>query len=344
MNLQEHDSDRAAMPLNLSEDFSDYFAVRERVGICDLSHDGKYLLTGEDRTNFLQNVTSNDVRLAHGNKGIETLLLTAKGKIISDFYLYPLADAYLLTMDVVIAEKTARHFMQVRLRSKINIVAPQWGKILVAGPNAFPLLQKLYKDNLPNMEALSIFSQEQEPILCVRQPQTGEEDYHLYCRKESLQDIFTALLTLGEPFGVAKVGQSTLETLRIEAGIPRYGVDLSEEIIPIEAGLADPAISYTKGCYPGQEVVARIRTYGHVNKHRMGLLFDENVVLSGGEKVFLGDTEVGWITAGRFSPFLNKMIATAYLRTVAAISGTRVALANQKVFATVADLPFYRRG
>jgi folate-binding protein YgfZ len=319
----------------------EYIAIRERVGIADLSHDGHYLISGEDRTSFLQNLISNDVRLATGNKGIYSTLLTAKGKIIADFYLYSLAESYLLTMKSVVAEKTFEHLMRFRLRSKIDIVHPPWGKILVSGPKARPLLQKLFNGTLPEMEEPSAVV---APMLCVRQPHTGEASYYLYCRKDMQAGIWTELLSLGEQFGVATVGISTLETVRIEAGIPQYGVDLTEEIIPIEAGLEGCAISYTKGCYPGQEVVARIKTYGHVNRHRVGLILNGREAPSGGEKIFFDNVEVGWITAGTFSPFLNKPIATAYLKTSVAIVGANVVvpLAGQPVLATVTNLPFYQ--
>ncbi len=327
----------------------EYTAVRQRVGISDLSHDGKYpavavlLLSGEDRTIFLQNLISNDISLVTGTRGIYATLLTAKGKIIADLYIYPFADAYLLTIESSIAEKTIQHLMRFKFRSKINIVDPQWGKILVTGPKALLLLQKHFK--LPAMEEVSIFYEESNLTICVRQPQTGEETYHVYYPKAAHEEIWTTLLSLGEPFGVAKIGSETLDMLRIEAGIPRYGIDLTEEIIPIEAGLADSAISYTKGCYPGQEVVARIRTYGHVNKHRMGLIFNGRDAPSAGEKIFYDSVEVGWVTAGTFSPLLNKPIATAYLRTSVAIAGMEVAVAfdGQTVFATVTNLPFYHQ-
>ncbi|MBI3358677.1 MAG: aminomethyl transferase family protein [Nitrospirae bacterium] len=320
---------------------SEYLAIRERVGISDLSGDGQYLLSGEDKTSFLQNLISNDLYLAQGNRGIYTTLLTAKGRIIADFYLYPFTDAYLLTMESIIAEKTFQHLMRFRFRSKINIVNPQWRKILVAGPQARPLLQRLFKDALPEMEECSIVSQQIDPVVCVRQSQTGEEEYHLYCKKDGHEAIWAELLSLGKPFGVETIGPSALELLRMEAGIPRYGVDLTEEILPIEARLEDRAISYTKGCYPGQEVIARIKTYGHVNKRRMGLLFNGNDFPSAGEKVLRGDTQVGWITAGAFSLFLKKGIATAYIRTVAATAGTQVDVGGD--IATITNLPFYCR-
>lgn len=328
-----------------TELLSEYLAIRERVGISDLSDDGKYLISGEDRTTFLQNLISNDIHLANGNKGIYSTLLTGKGKIIADFYLYPLAEAYLLAVELGLAEKTFEHLMRVRLRSKIKIAAPPWGKILVSGPYAKTLVDKLFKDALPEMEETSIFSQEADALFCVRQPQTGEETYHLYYRQETHEEIWTALLSHGASLGVMQVGKATLALLQMEAGMPQYGVDLTEEIIPIEAGLEDRAISYTKGCYPGQEVVARIRTYGHVNKHRMGLLLDGNEIPSTGKKIFSGAVEVGWVTLGVFSPFLNRGIATAYLRTSAAVVGTELQVEgeNGPILAIVTDLPFYHQ-
>jgi folate-binding protein YgfZ len=321
----------------------EYVAVRERVGISDLSHDGQYLISGEDKTTFLQNLISNDIRLVNGNQGIYSTLLTAKGKIIADFYIYSFADSYLITLAEVVAEKVLTHLRHVQLRSKVEITNPPWGKILVSGPKAKLLLQNLTQGLFHEMGEPAIIT---TPLLCVCQPYTGEESYHLYCRKDTLPAMWSNLLLLGAPLGVLPVGSATLEVLQIEAGIPRYGVDLTEEIIPIEAGLEVSAISYTKGCYPGQEVVARIKTYGHVNWHRMGLILNGRNPPFGDEKVFLNNLEVGWVTAGTFSPFLKKPVATAYLRTSVAISGTEVVvpLEGQAVFAKVTPLPFYHRG
>ncbi len=324
----------------------EYHAVRQKGGIIDLSHDGTALLSGEERTAFLQNLISNDIHLATDKKGIFSTLLTAKGKVLSALYIYSLSDAYLMTMESGLSEKTLQHLMRFRLRSKIKIETPRWGKFLIAGPLATPFLTAFLKRTLPIQEEGSFFFQEVDPILCIRQIQTGEEDYLLFCREESLSEFFTSLLTGGAEWGLSLVGQAALEILRIEAGVPRYGLDIDESTIPIEAGLTERAISYTKGCYPGQEVVARIKTYGHVKRHLMGLLFEGTTLPRLGDRVMKGDQEMGQIRSSTYSPFLKRPIAMAYLRVEVAQSETPllVLINGVRVAAVVTKLPFYQAG
>ncbi|HLG22542.1 MAG TPA: glycine cleavage T C-terminal barrel domain-containing protein, partial [Candidatus Manganitrophaceae bacterium] len=157
--------------------------------------------------------------------------------------------------------------------------------------------------------------------------------------------LWGRLLSAGNEYGISPVGQAALETLRIEAGRPRYGTDIDEHIIPIEAGLEAEAISYTKGCYPGQEVIARIQTYGHVNKHLSGLIIEGKTLPQKGDKVFQEEKELGWITSATLSPFVGKVIAMGYLRPQISAPGTavEVEIDQTRVPAQVVERPFYRR-
>ncbi|MEK7747525.1 MAG: glycine cleavage T C-terminal barrel domain-containing protein [Nitrospirota bacterium] len=324
----------------------EYRAVRETVGIADLSDEGALLVAGADRTDFLQNLISNDIHLATEHQGIFATALTAKGKVIAAFNLYRLPDAYLLTMESSLTEKTREHLMRFKFRSKIEITAPPWGKFLVAGPHAKNLVEQLLQRKLPAMTAQSFFYQEADPTFCVRQTQTGEEEYHLYCDEKNKDDMGASLIALGVPLGAEWIGQAALDVIYLEAGLPRYGIDLSEEILPNEAGLEASAISYTKGCYPGQEVIARIKTYGHINKHRVGLILEGDQTALSGEKIFSGDQEIGRVLASNHSPFLKKPIATAFLRSAFAKEGEKVTVPIEglNTLATVTPLPFYQRG
>ncbi len=329
------------LPETYADTLLEYRAVCERVGLIDLSHDGIYLLSGEDRADFLQNIMSNDIHLATKEKGIFSTLLTAKGKVIATLHLYPLSDAFLMDIESVAVEKTIQHLTRFKLRSKIKIEKSGWGKLLVAGPNALPLLNALGWP-IPGEEEHAFIFQEADPILCIRRTETGKGDYHLYCREDALETIFTALLTQGEKWGIALVGQAALKILQMEAGVPRYGVDMDETIIPIEAGLEESAISYTKGCYPGQEVVARIKTYGHVNRHLTGLILQGQTPPQPKEKIFDGDQEIGWVTSGIYSPLCKAAIAMSYVKTAYTNPGTTVAVSvnGVRVAAVVAKRPF----
>jgi folate-binding protein YgfZ len=327
------------LPAHYGDPLSEYQTARHAVGIADLSHHGNLLIAGEDRTSFLQNLISNDVHLATSHQGIFSALLTAKGKTLSVFHLYALSDAYLMTMESVLAEKTAAHLARFRFRSKVTISTPRWGKLLLIGPQARPLLTSLLGVSPPPQ---SFLVQERDPQLCIQQTET---ESILYCREENLPAFYRTLLEAGSSLTIAPVGQAALEIIRIENGRPRYGAEMDETVIPVETGLADTVISYTKGCYPGQEVIARIKTYGHVNKHLMGLALSGVALPQSGDRVFNDQEEVGRVTSSVYSPFLKRPIALAYLKTAVAHAGQAVSVRIDETLtpAQVTTLPFYKK-
>jgi glycine cleavage system T protein len=318
-------------------------AVRERVGLADLSYTGKLLIGGPDRLPFLQNIVSNDLQLLTPDKAIYNTLLSAKGKMLSAFYVSALDEAFLLEMDD--AEATAQQLMRYKFRSRIKIDTPSWGRLLVAGPNARSVLTACTA-KVPAEENQFLQAElHGSPAILIRRSLTGEEDYQIYIQEAGLPTLWEQLLDAGRETGIAPVGQTALETLRIEAGLPRYGVDMDDQTLPVEVGLDSEAISYTKGCYPGQEVLARIQTYGHINRKLSGLVIEGDTLPTKGDRIVVQDTDRGWITSATVSPVLKKVIAMAYLRTEVAAPGTEVEVQTAKSShpAHVTPLPFYRR-
>jgi folate-binding protein YgfZ len=119
-------------------------------------------------------------------------------------------------------------------------------------------------------------------------------------------------MVAGAPYGISPFGSQARQALRIEAGIPNAGPELNEEIVPPEANLEGKAFSLTKGCYPGQEVVARMDTYGSVRRHLAGLVLRDSTIPHKGAKLLSGDREVGWISSAVKSPRLGKSIALGF--------------------------------
>ena len=148
----------------------------------------------------------------------------------------------------------------------------------------------------------------------------------------------------GETLNIKPIGYDALNTLRIEAGIPVYNVDMNENNIPIEAGLWS-ALNFEKGCYVGQEVVARIKWRGHVNWHLMGFVSNGESVAGVGDEIYSDEKKIGRVTSSAFSPKLNKPVCLGYIRrefkepgNIVSINGT-----DRPVFqAEVTQLPFYR--
>ena len=145
--------------------------------------------------------------------------------------------------------------------------------------------------------------------------------------------------------GLQPFGTQALETLRVEAGLPKMGPDLNENIVPPEANLEGKSFSLSKGCYPGQEVVARMDTYGSVRRRLVGLTLSESAVPLSGAKVYSGDREVGWVSSAVLSPSLGKAIAFAFPLRDFSKPGTdlEVDTEGRRVTATVQELPFVRR-
>jgi folate-binding protein YgfZ len=172
----------------------------------------------------------------------------------------------------------------------------------------------------------------------IHAPLTGEEGFDLIVNNRQAASVWNAL----QHAGVEPVGYIALEILRIEAGLPRYAIDMDDTNVVTETNL-DDAVSYTKGCYIGQEIIARIKYRGHVAKKLSGLMFDATVEVDAGAVInSVEGKEIGRITSVTYSPTLNATIALGYLKYdyLAAETTVKVATGSQEVSGNVVDLPF----
>ncbi|HEX7239142.1 MAG TPA: glycine cleavage T C-terminal barrel domain-containing protein, partial [Longimicrobiaceae bacterium] len=184
------------------------------------------------------------------------------------------------------------------------------------------------------------------PVLVAGTRDTGEEGYDLFAPAAALPGLWSALLAAG----AAPVGREALETLRVEAGVPRYGAELTEEEIPTEAyearGMVPRAISFGKGCYTGQEVIVRIAHRGHVNRHLRGLLLGGAPAPEPGTRLFHPETgrEVGRVTSTAASPRMGGTVALGYVRRELGPGDSVRVGAPDGVGAAVVALPFRGEG
>jgi folate-binding protein YgfZ len=221
-----------------------------------------------------------------------------------------------------------------------------WGALLISGPKAFDLIRSAFGMDLSPLKMLSFERLEIDgyPALLIRTEETGETDIEILLPSEGLRAAWERLWTAGTSMGLQRFGAQTLEILRVEAGLPKMGQDLTEELVPSEANLEGKSFSLSKGCYPGQEVVARMDTYGSVRRRLVGLTLAEAIVPSSGAKLYSGDREVGWITSAVLSPTLGKAIALGFPLRDFAKQGTALAVESdgQKIPAIVQTLPFVK--
>jgi aminomethyltransferase len=211
------------------------------------------------------------------------------------------------------------------------------------GPRARPLLEKTLHIDLPDLPEYGHFQTNFAgfPVRVVRASSTGEEGYEVWVNEKGLFGLWGAACGQAPTYDMLPCGTEALETLRIEAGIPRYGSEIGEDTLLLEAGLTN-AVSFTKGCYIGQEIVERSRSRGHVNWKLVGIVASAPEPPSARTKLILEGKEVGEVTSACASPTLEKIIALAYVRREAAEPGTKLLLASG-IPAEVVALPFYRR-
>ncbi len=323
----------------------EYRAVRTGVGLLDFSHRSLLQFTGPDRVSFLQGMLSNDVKALKPFAGQYTALLTQQGKVIADArVLCSLNSIYLDCWDTL-KSKVIEHLNHYLVADEVEIAdrSADYGMLSLQGPKAEPLLREMSPSSELPVQAKhhTMITIESASICVVSDSDTGEAGYDLIIPGPHLLTIAKRLTETGKRFGAAWVGEETHNMLRIEAGVPRYGSDFSEENLLLEAGLKD-AVSFTKGCYLGQEVVERIRSRGHVNRQLVGLLLEGSVIPSNGDAILAASTVIGQITSATLSPALARTIALGYLQKDFWAAGTTVSVKHDAdhIATTVAALPF----
>ncbi len=341
--------------VEFTDTVSEHKSVRNSVGIVDVSYRSRHQLTGDDRAKFLHRIISNDVEGLSVGQGTYAMLLTHRGKIIADLNIHVLEDAITIDTAPETAESLFNELDKYIIADDVELtdVTQETGAIAVHGPKSSELVQSVL-----NMSDLATLPERhshvrevdaffKHPIVCVRTNATGEVGYTLYTATESLTSLWETLITKGSQFNVQPIGWNALESLRIEAGIPRYGTELTDAVIPLEAEL-EHAIDFEKGCYIGQEIVARMKYRGHPNRLLRGIEIDDNPTLQDdcelrqGAQIFNAGKEIGWITSTTFAPTLDKKVALGYVRIAATEAGSRVQIetSDGKVDGTVVRLPF----
>ena len=331
------------LPDSFSDPQNEYTAACEKAGLIDLSFRAQVKLTGEDRNDFLQGMLSNDVKALQPGDGCLATLLTEQGRIVADLRVYAEESAILLDMDARIKDKTVEALDRFIIADDVEIedLSSQQVTVAIQGPGAMDVLTEGGLSSLPEKD---LHHQEGAiagvQVRVIRSDQTGKGGYELHIPSEQAANVWQAL---SQTDGILPVGYTALNMLRVEAGIPWYGLDMDEDRIVLEVGL-EQAISFNKGCYLGQEVVERASARGHVNRQLTGFLLqgDTDSLPTQGDKLINEEKEVGWLTSVTTSPTLGRPIALGYVRREQGEAGTqlRIDKPGTAMIAEVTKLPF----
>ena len=331
------------VPARFTDPRAEHRAVREAAGLLDFSFRAKFAVTGADRVRFLQGMVSNDVKSLAPGGGVYATILNAQGQILADPRVYCDPDRFVIDTAADLREKVMQALKRHIIADKVALEPLAIYALAFQGPRARPLLEKTLHIDLPELAEHGHFRTNFAgfPLRVVRASSTGEDGYEVWMADKALMGVWGAACGQAPTYEMLPCGTEALETLRIEAGIPCYGADLGEDTLLLEAGLTN-AVSFTKGCYIGQEIVERSRSRGRVNWKLVGLITSAPEPPSAETKLISEGKEVGEVTSACASPTLQKTIALAYVRREAAAPGTKLVLASG-VPAEVVALPFYRK-
>jgi tRNA-modifying protein YgfZ len=302
-------------------------AYRAMAGTCalvDRSERGKLALTGSEAKEFMQGQVSNDIEGLEPGTGCYAAFLTPKGKMLGDLRVLDTGDELLLDCERVALQELFNMIRRFKLGRDVELHkrTAERGLLSVIGPRARDVAGDVPAEEHAHRAA----ELGGRPVRLI----ATDLGMDVLCAAEDLEAVRAALLGAG----AVAAGEDAAEIRRVETGRPRYGVDLDESVIPQEAGLNERAVSFTKGCYVGQETVARLFYRGKPNRHLRGLRLDGPVET--GEPLVLGEREVGRLGSVVESP-VHGWIALAIVRREAE-PGAELRAGERT--ATVVELPF----
>ena len=320
---------------------SGYAALRRAAGLVDRSAFGRILLTGADRRSYLQGLLTNDIMALGAGEGCYAALLNAQGRMMADMRVLELGDAVLLDVVPQVTEPVRAHLERFVFSEEVEVrdVTAERAEIGAYGPAAASIVSGVLKVAVAELPLFGNLraSFNGSPAIVVRSDEIGIDGFDIIVDRGASDGLMAAL----SDRGAVPASDGEVDTLRIESGRPLFGVDMTEETIPLEAGIDDRAISRTKGCYVGQEVIVRVldRGHGRVARRLVGLALPAGAPLpAAGAAIAAGDKEVGRITSRTMSPALGHPIALGYVHRDFVVPGTTVTVGG--VPAVVAALPF----
>ncbi len=346
--------------LHYGDAAAEYQAVRTAAGLCDLSQRGKLRMTGADRQHFLHRVVTNDVEQLTAGEGVYACMLTPQGKIISDMTVHVRVEDLLIDVEPGMAGVLRDTLDRYALIDDVEIedVTARYGLIGVCGRKAEACLQRVAGPlhPLPPCGHAEI-EWNGLPLTVARSRRTGERDYDVYVPAENADELWKALLGGEGDASCLPVGIDTLEVLRVEAGIPRCTAELDDRVIPNEA-VKDRAVSFTKGCYIGQEPVVMMEHRGRPNRLLTGLAIEGDTLPERNAVIQKDGKDAGWITTAVHGRSVPGIIALGFVRRRYRASGGQsgpggsggsggqvdVVVNGGLAAAEIEDLPFFDPG
>lgn len=338
------------MPIKYTSIAEEHMAVREAVGLFDISHMGEISVRGEGAASFLQHVTTNDISKLGLLDVQYSTVLNELGGIKDDVFVYRTDEQeFMVVTNAVNAEKIYNWFKQhANDEVEVKDITSTTVMLALQGPKANQVLQRLTDFKLESLRRFKAAFMEVAGLrlLVSRTGYTGEDGFELYLMDvptsdpEKAEKLWEELIRAGKDFGIRPCGLGARNTTRLEAGYVLYGNELTEEITPLEAKIPY-AVKLDKGEFIGREVLAKQRETG-LKRQRIGLKMLERGVPRKGYRILKAGEEMGFVTSGTMSPLLNVGIAMGYaIPDVVLGERVEVEIRGKPRKAEVVGWPFY---
>jgi folate-binding protein YgfZ len=323
---------------------TDYAAVRSGgAGLIDFSTRGRVVVTGSEAVMFLNGLITNDMKTLALNMWMPAAFPNVQGRLLAMVRIIHQQAPDTSEEEFLIDTEAATHDQVLKIIERFTLAgdfhvhdrSPETGHLSLQGIAASRLVADVFGEPVAAVEDYSVVQTNWlgHNVTLFRATHTGADGYDLLFDSAAADQLRSVLIEAGaEP-----VGPETFETLRIEGGVPRYGIDMDETNVVSETGL-DDAVSFTKGCYIGQEIIARIKYRGHVAKRLAGLVFEGSTIPEPGTKISVADKDIGRVTSATLSPALKSSIALGYVKYDYLAPGTEVRVGETA--AKVVELPF----
>jgi folate-binding protein YgfZ len=336
-------------PSSYGDELLEYASVRERgAGLIDLSTRGRLLVSGSEAVAFLNGLITNDMKTLKENRWMPAVFPNVQGRLIASVRISRLADddkgkpIFLIDTEAATHERVLQTIQKFTLAGDFHVtdLTAQTAHLSVQGKQAASIVRASLGVDVAGLSGAAVTRIDETANdvtwdgIIITSSHTGAQGFDLILNTTRAVEAWNKFVAAG----ARPVGHDAWETLRVEAGVPRYGQDMDDATVVTETNL-DEAVSYTKGCYVGQEIIARIKYRGHVAKKLRGLLFDGPISLEAPAVIISSDDkEIGRVTSTTISPHLGRRIALGYLKYEFSSAGTEVRLNGHT--ARVVDLPF----
>jgi tRNA-modifying protein YgfZ len=328
-----------------------YDAVKKTTGVADRSGEARFRVTGPDRVTWLQGLLTNDIVALTPGTGCYAAYLTPQGRMVADVRVLHRGDALLLDVPAVARAAVFERLTTFIIMEEVELedVTDTLARVGLHGPEAYATLAACvtFEEEAAGVAAgsgaagaasASVAERARtlaehaslrasfrgHELLVAGSRDLGAFGFDLYCPSDAKGELLEALVAAG----AVAIDDEAWHTLRLEAGRPLFGVDMTMETIPLEAGIEDRAISFTKGCYVGQEIIIRVmhRGHGRVARKLVGLQSTSTAAIAPNATIHAGDREIGRVTSAAFAPAHDRWIAMGYVQRDFVEPGTAVVI------------------